>query len=174
MNFLLVSRSFSYTYILFVFDLLEISTFVTQVFCRFVYISVTPLVWMYTYYGLMVLLTLLLFDTKFMYVLQAILNISKLFWWTNYVKFIIFWLIFITFVLVEYFQCDVFLIIALTFDESVNDTLDMTAVINEIHKMPLVSSIAATKTPVDTERENEHLKPLKGKYFNPRFFVARL
>ncbi|CAH8657728.1 unnamed protein product [Schistosoma curassoni] len=50
---------------------------------------------------------------------------------------------------------------ALTFDESVNDTLDMTAVINEIHKMPLVSSIAATKTPVDTERENEHLKPLK-------------
>ncbi|VDP47408.1 unnamed protein product [Schistosoma mattheei] len=28
---------------------------------------------------------------------------------------------------------------ALTFDESVNDTLDMTAVINEIHKIPLIS-----------------------------------
>ncbi|KAH8868822.1 Cytoplasmic dynein 1 intermediate chain [Schistosoma japonicum] len=44
----------------------------------------------------------------------------------------------------------------LPFDESVNDTLDMSAVINEIHKMPLVSPIAATKTSADIERENQN------------------
>ncbi|CAH8658553.1 unnamed protein product [Schistosoma margrebowiei] len=67
-------------------------------------------------------------------------------------------LIIITFVLVEYFQCDVFIILGLCFDGSTDNTFNMTAVINEIHKMPLVSAIATKRTPVDTETEKKKLR----------------
>ncbi|CAH8658539.1 unnamed protein product [Schistosoma margrebowiei] len=46
----------------------------------------------------------------------------------------------------------------LCFDGSTDNTFNMTAVINEIHKMPLVSAIATKRTPVDTETEKKKLR----------------
>lgn len=46
----------------------------------------------------------------------------------------------------------------LPFDISRNDTLDMTSVITELHKMPLVSPIAPAQTPADLEHEKVRME----------------